>query len=470
LTSGDPASDVGLLSPVWAGSLSDAATSDVAVLQALLDVELALVTAAADVGQVPEAGDVAAIAAVCRAERFDARSIAVRAREGGNPVIPLVADLRAAVGEGRAELVHRGATSQDILDSALMLIAARAHSVIAPYLDRLVTDLAGLADLHRHTPQVGRTLTQHAEPTTFGLQCAQWLTAVADARRELATLRERLPAQLGGAVGTRAGVTDGARLYEAFAARLGLAASPLPWHSRRRAVTDWADALTGLSDALGTVAVDVALLARPEFGELSEAAVAGRGASSAMPHKQNPVLSVLVHSAARRAPALAAELHRSAISVDARPDGAWHAEWAVLRELLRSVGGATELAAELVAGLDVHADRMRANLAEAGPLILSAHIRAALAPVVGEEPLRLLLARASGDDNLEGLLRSALAERGNDPAAQHARHILPALLAPENHLGESDAFVDRALSAARGDSARGGSARGDSARGDSWVR
>jgi 3-carboxy-cis,cis-muconate cycloisomerase len=443
---------VGLLSPAWAGSLSDTATGDSAVLQALLDVELALVSAAAEVGDAAGAGDVAAIAAVCRAERFDARSIAVRAREGGNPVIPLVADLRAAVGPDRAGLVHRGATSQDVMDSALVLIAARAHSAIEPGLDRLVADLAVLADTHRHTLQVGRTLTQHAEPITFGLQCAQWLMAIAGARSELAGLRERLPAQLGGAVGTRAGIPGGARLYGTFARHLGLAASPLPWHSRRRPITAYADALAGLSDALGTVAVDVALLARPEIGELSEAAVPGRGSSSAMPHKHNPILSVLVHSAARRAPALAAELHRSAITVDARPDGAWHAEWAVLRELLRTVGGATELAAELVAGLVVHPDRMRTNLAEAGPVILSSPIGAALAPVLGADTVGHLLARASDGEELGSLLRTALAAHGDDPHASAALDALPALLDPVNHLGETDAFIDRALSAVWGDS------------------
>jgi 3-carboxy-cis,cis-muconate cycloisomerase len=444
-----PPSDVGLLSPTWAGSASDAATSDSAVLQAMLDVELALVQAELTVAGTPSAGDVAAIAAACRAELFDVRSIAVRAHQTGTPVIPLLTDLRDAVGPQRAGLLHRGATSQDVVDTALMLVAARAYDAIKPSLQAITAKLSRLADEHRRTLQVGRTLTQHAEPTTFGLQCAQWLTAVVEAHRELAALRRGLPAQLGGAVGTRASIAHGPRLYEAFAGQLGLATSPLPWHTRRRAVTAYADALTTVSDAVGTIAVDVALLSRPEIGEVSEEARSGRGASSAMPHKHNPVLSVLIHSAARRAPALAAELHRSAISLDARPDGAWHSEWPVFRELLRTVGGAAELSAELVTGLRVHPDRMCAQLAAAGPVLLGAHILAALTPVLGAETVRGLLARsADAGAALDQLLRTELESRLPDPAAQRALATLPTLLDPANHLGETDAFVTTALAAA----------------------
>jgi 3-carboxy-cis,cis-muconate cycloisomerase len=233
----------------------------------------------------------------------------------------------------------------------------------------------------------GRTLTQHSTPIAFGAKVAGWLSGLLDARDRLGAAR--LPAQLAGASGNLASFVElsdpgtAAGLPAAFAARLGLDAPDHPWHTQRGAVTALGDALTSVTDALGVIASTVALLARPEIAELSEPTAAGRGGSSAMPQKQNPVLSVLIRSAAQRAPFLAAQLHASAAgAIDERPDGAWHAEWPALRELLRLTLGASALTAELVAGLGVDPGRMRANLGITGSDILAEWV--SLSGIAGE--------------------------------------------------------------------------------------
>ncbi|MFD7016371.1 3-carboxy-cis,cis-muconate cycloisomerase [Streptomyces sp. NPDC059928] len=357
--------DVGLLAPVSAGSPAEAATGDSAVLRAMLAAEAALTRAQATLGAAPERAASAVAKAACP-EAFDARALALRAGAGGNPVIPLVADLRRAVSElspGDEEFVHRGATSQDILDTALMLVAARTLDLIATDLAATAGSLAVLADRHRVTPLAARTLTQHAVATTFGLKAAGWRSLVVDAYERVVRVRSTLPAQLGGAAGTLAAFElagmDGPALVEAFAAELGLAAPGLPWHVLRTPVADLGGALAFCAGALGKVAADVLVLSRTEVGEVAEGV---GGISSAMPHKSNPVRSVLIASAARQVPALTSVLYASLAAEDERPPGAWHAEWSPLREALRLCGGAARAASQLCAALRVSPDRMRRNL------------------------------------------------------------------------------------------------------------
>ncbi|MET9872873.1 3-carboxy-cis,cis-muconate cycloisomerase, partial [Streptomyces sp. NPDC006386] len=297
--------DTGLLGPGWTGSPAASTTSDEAYLRALLDAEAALTRAQAALGLAP-AEAAMAVTGAAGSGGFDVRSLAGRARAGGNPVIPLVADLTKAVGDTYGPYVHRGATSQDIMDTATMLVAARTLDLLLADLDRTAQALSRLAAEHRDTAMPGRTLTQHAVPTTFGLKAAGWRSLVLDARDRVQAVRASLPAQLGGAAGTLAafgayGADDPTALPVAYARELGLRAPELPWHTLRTPVADLAGCLAFTAGALGKVAVDVLTLSRTEIAEVAEGS---GGGSSAMPHKSNPVRSTLLVSAARRAPQL----------------------------------------------------------------------------------------------------------------------------------------------------------------------
>ncbi|MFF4553022.1 3-carboxy-cis,cis-muconate cycloisomerase [Streptomyces sp. NPDC001422] len=446
MTAVDPVSaDAGLLAPGWAGSPASAETSDAAYLRALLDAEAALTHAQASLGLAP-AEAAAAVSEAAAGAGFDVASIALRARSGGNPVIPLVADLTAAVAAEHGPYVHRGATSQDILDSATMLVAARTLDVLLGDLDRTARALARLAREHRDTVLPGRTLTQHAVPTTFGLKTAGWRSLVLDARDRVRTVRSSLPAQLGGAAGTLAaftvfGADDTRELTAAYARELGLAAPVLPWHTLRTPVADLAGALAFTAGALGKTAVDVLTLSRTEIAELAEGS---GGGSSAMPHKANPVRATVVAAAARRAPLLAATLYGALTAEDERPAGAWHAEWEPLRDLLRLVGGAAAQAAELTEELRVDSAAMREHLDLTHGLIVSERLAAELAPLLGRSRAKELLTRAAGRAVSE---RRPLADvLGEEPdLADLTASDLADLTDPTRYTGSAGALTDRAL-------------------------
>ncbi|WNZ06323.1 3-carboxy-cis,cis-muconate cycloisomerase [Streptomyces sp. 11x1] len=451
--------DAGLLSPVRAGTPVEAAVGDAAWLQAMLDAEAALARAQARCGTVP-ASAAAAITAAARAERLDVRQVALAARETANPVVPLIAALTAAVARDAphaVEYVHWGSTSQDIFDTGAMLVAARALRLITADLRTVAGTLAPLAAEHRDTVMAGRTLALHAVPTTFGLKAAGWRQLVLDAVERLErVLGEGLPVSLGGAAGTLAGYAQytGAdtapaglldTLLPAFAAETQLAVPALPWHALRTPVADLGAALACTTGALGKIAADVLVLARTEIGEVAEPAVEGRGVSSAMPHKRNPVLATLIRSAALQVPALATVLAQCLPAEDERSAGGWHAEWQPLRECLRLTGGAAHTAVELVRGLTVRPQRMRANLAATGGQLVSERLAAALAPHLGRVAARQLLAAASlRAAEMSRPLAEILAEH---PDVQ--RHFTPRALArlldPADYTGAAAALVDRAL-------------------------
>ncbi|MCW2901867.1 MAG: 3-carboxy-cis,cis-muconate cycloisomerase [Streptosporangiaceae bacterium] len=352
--------DQGLLDPVRAGTAVEAITSDRSWLRALLEAEAGLTRAQARLGLVPDEA-AREVTELARSAEIDAGELAVRARGAGNPVVPLVAELRRRSEPRLSRHFHQGATSQDIMDTAAMLVAARARERILADLDRVLVSLAALAERHRETPMAGRTLGQQALPTTFGLRAAGWLVACLHARHRLAALS--LPVQLGGAAGTMAGLGGRpAELLPAYADEMGLAEPVLPWHTLRHPVADLGSALAVTTGALGKLATDVVVLAQTEVGEVAEAAGPGRGGSSAMPHKRNPALSTVIRAAALRVPAAAQVLMASQAAPLERPAGEWHAEWQPLRECLRLTGGAAETAAELAEGLEVFPDRMRAHL------------------------------------------------------------------------------------------------------------
>jgi 3-carboxy-cis,cis-muconate cycloisomerase/3-oxoadipate enol-lactonase len=449
-----PSDGGGLLGPLFAGSRADAELTDRALLQAMLDAERALAAAAADAGIVPPAA-AAAIAAACDAGRFDPADLGRRALDAGNPVVPLVRDLtrevERAAGPEAARWVHHGATSQDIMDTAASLVAFRALGPILDDLDGAAVACARLATDHRATTMAGRTLGQQALPTTFGLKAAGWLAALDQAAAGLDRVRRsRLAAQLGGAAGTLASLgPGGVAVAGRYAARLGLGEPALPWHTDRVRVAELAGALGAAAGAMGKVALDVTLLAQTELGEVTEAAGGDRGGSSTLPHKRNPVGAVLVTAATRRVPGLVATLLGSMAQEQERATGAWHAEWEPLAELLRLVGAAALRTRELLDGLEVHPERMRANLEATGGLLLAERVAGELAGALG---------RVAADDLVRRLGREAAA-RGRpfrevlaaDPRVrQHLDEAaLDRLLDPDGYLGSAGRFVDRALAAHR---------------------
>lgn len=330
---------------------------------------------------------------------------------GGNPAIAVVSTLRSALEADQpdaARWLHRGLTSQDVVDSALMTMVRDAVAELDAELRRLVRRLAELATTHRETPMVARTLTQHAVPTTLGLKIATWLGGVLDAWEDVGRLT--FPVQAGGAAGTQAAVVelgrDAAATRAALARALGLD-DALPWHTARRPVTRIADALVACTDAWGRIARDVLTLSRPEIGELTEGV---GGGSSTMPHKANPVLSTLVRRAALAAPQLAATLHLAAAEqVDERADGAWHVEWDTMRLLVRRTLVAGAQTADLLDELRVHPDRMAATLAAAREEALAE--QRAMAELAGHEPTGDYLG-AAGDlvDEVVGRAHTRLEE------------------------------------------------------------
>ncbi|HTI28594.1 MAG TPA: 3-carboxy-cis,cis-muconate cycloisomerase [Kutzneria sp.] len=437
--------DSGLLAPTWAGTPVAESTGDEAWLQAMVDVEAALARAQARLGIVPDSA-AKAISAVS-AEQLDVVALAQAARGAANPVVPFVPALMKLVPAEAAEYVHRGSTSQDILDSATMLVVQRVRSLVLADLRRCAAALARLAADHRSTLIAGRTLTQHAVPTTFGLKAAGWLSLVLDAIERVEALV--LPAQLAGAAGTLAayaeygqlaGVSGGVALIAPFAAELGLAEPVGPWHTVRTPIIDVGHALQFAAGALGKIGIDVQVLSRTEIGEVAEPAADGRGASSAMPQKRNPVLATLIVTAARQVPAHVCVLAASMVAEDERPGGAWHAEWQPLREALRLVGGAAFTAAELLEGLEVFPERMAANLALTGGAIVSERLNVALAPVLGKAAAKKVLAEASREAAATGKsLREALAGR------IEVQLPLDDLLDPAHYVGDAPALVDRVV-------------------------
>jgi 3-carboxy-cis,cis-muconate cycloisomerase len=416
-------------------------------LQAMLDVEAALASAEARAGLILDR-DATAIRAACRADRFDVVEIGRRAVESGNPVIPMVEALRAAVGREAAASVHRGATSQDILDSATMLIARGAIGLILSDLDGLLSACATLAETHRATLMAGRTLLQQAVPITFGLKAAGWLTAGCAARVRLAEVRNgRLAIQFGGAAGTLAALSEhGIEVSRNLASELGLAEPPMPWHTDRTRIAEVGAALGEVSGVMGKIALDVTLLAQSEVGEVAEPAADGRGRSSAMPQKRNPVASVAVSANVRRVPGLVATLFAGMAQEHERAAGGWQAEWETLSELFRLTGGATWRMRQVLEGLEVDTSRMAANV-EAGDTMMAEAVATGLHGRLGDvdagQHVRSIIvaAVAKGEPFRDALLA--------DPAITGALSTseLDALLDPSRYLGSSNAFIDRALAA-----------------------
>ncbi|WP_279580412.1 lyase family protein [Fodinicola feengrottensis] len=307
--------------------------------------------------------------ACCKADLFDIGELGRAATGSGNPVVPLVKALTNAVPEPANRHVHRGATSQDILDTASMLVASRALLPLLDDLSAAASMCADLAQKHQHTTMAGRTLLQQALPTTFGLLAATWLHGLDTAVDGLVRLRKtRLAIQFGGAAGTLASLgEDGVRVAAAMARRLELAEPVLPWHTERTRIADLASATATAAGAgaVGTIAKDITLLAQTEVGEVSEAA---GGGSSTLPHKQNPIAAIAALAGAAQAPGLASTLLATMPQEYERAAGNWHAQWRPLTDLLRVTGSAAFWLRTSLSGLNVHSERMRSNVDITGGL------------------------------------------------------------------------------------------------------
>lgn len=426
-------------------ALSDT-VSERAWIGAMLQAEAALAQAEASVDVIPSAA-ADQIAAHCRIEEVDPAAIVGASRPVGNPVEPLARALRARVPDESAGYIHFGATSQDILDTASMLIARDALTIIERDLQSLADHLAEMAEAHRTTLMVSRTLLQHALPITLGLKAAQWLAGVTRARAGLCHLHvECLAAQLGGAAGTLAALGDaGTAVAAEYARLLGLAEPQLPWHTERTRLIEIGAALAQAAGAVDKIALDVILLAQTEVQEVAEGGDESRGGSSTMPHKRNPIGSVLARACAREARPTIDLLLRSTEQEHERAAGAWHAEWQALTSALTFTGGAVAWLEEVMAHLEVYPERMRENFDATHGLVMA-------------ERVTLLLAERAGRDTAHEMIRAAsrrAAEEGNSLRTvlmsdhQVRRHLsgdeIDLALDPATYLGSTQAFIERAL-------------------------
>jgi 3-carboxy-cis,cis-muconate cycloisomerase len=426
-----------------------AVCDDTAHLQHMLDFEAALARAEAAVGVIP-ASAVAAIEAACKADQFDLAALAEAATRSGNLAIPLVKTLTAKVAKADAEAaryVHWGATSQDVIDSATMLGLHAAIDALLADLDRAIAGFAALAAKHRSTAVVARTWLQHALPMPFGLKLAEYASALHRSRLRLKRLRaEGLALQFGGAAGTLAALGDkGLVVAEQLARELQLPLPDAPWHTHRDRIAEVASVLAILSGSCGKIARDVSLMMQTDVGEAFEPSGEGRGGSSTMPHKRNPVASASALGAATMAPNLAATIFAAQIQDHERSAGPWHAEWPTLPTLLLVTSGALAAVVDIAEGLEVDAIRMRLNLDTTHGLIMAEAVTFALAEKLGKSDAHHLV---------EAATKRAVAEKKHlrdiltaDPmvSAQLNAAAIAKLFEPMDYQGVSQALIDRML-------------------------
>jgi 3-carboxy-cis,cis-muconate cycloisomerase len=430
-----------------------AQVNDRALVEAMVEVEVALLQALADLDLAPaEAARELADAAASGRLELDVEALGRGTGQQGTPIPALLKALRGQLSDAAAAHLHKGATSQDVIDTAIMLVTRRA-------LDAVLADLSGAADAcaelarrHRDAILPGRTLLQQAIPVTFGLKAAQWLSGLDAALADLRAVRgDELAVQFGGAVGTLANLGDrGLEVAAGLARRLDLLAPALPWHTIRLRPAHIATALGATLGLLGKIGRDVVLLAQSEVAEVAEAGGEGRGGSSTMPHKRNPVGGIGLIACAQRGPGLVATMLAAMVSEHERGTGAWQAEWDTLLELLRLTGSSAAIARELLTGLEVDPEKMRSDMDLTGGLVMSESVAAALASSIGRAGAQELVEKAarrsvqSGREFREALLELPEVADGLGPDG------LDQALDPAAYLGVTAALIDRALAGHRG--------------------
>jgi 3-carboxy-cis,cis-muconate cycloisomerase len=444
---------MGLLDSLFGAQEIDRVFSDSARVQRMLDFEAALARAEAEVGVIPQSATVP-IGAKCRAELFDFDTLSQDAAKAGNLAIPLVKQLTALVHKGDAEAaryVHWGATSQDVIDTGLVLQLRDAFAWIETRVCALCDRLAALSDEHRSTVMASRTWMQQAVPIVFGVKTAGWLEAMVRHRERLRETRRRaLVLQFGGAAGTLASLgTLGIEVGNVLGAELGLDVPSVPWHANRDRVAEVATMLALLVGTLGKIARDVSLLMQTEMDELAEPAGEGRGGSSTMPQKRNPVACAAVLAAAERVPGLTSIMLAAMQQENERGLGGWHAEWETLPEIVRLCGGALRWISETLDGLEVHRDRMRENVEITHGLIYAEAVSTALAKKLGKSAAHEILEKASQEVvRKKKHLREILV---TDPqvTSQLSLQEIDGVFDPKQHLGAAGQFIDRVVAASR---------------------
>ncbi len=425
-----------------------ARVSDRAFVDAMVEVEVALLEALAELDLAPDeaARELTEAVASGRLE-LDLDELGRGTGEQGTPIPALLRVLRRQLPESASAHLHKGATSQDVIDTATMLVARRALDVVVADLSAAAGACAGLVERHRNAIVPGRTLLQQALPVTFGLKAAGWLSGLDGAHADLTVVRDRqLAVQFGGAVGTLANLGDrGLDVAAGIARRLGLVAPELPWHTVRLRPVRLAAACGATLGILGKIGRDVVLLAQTEVAEVLEGGGEGRGGSSTMPHKRNPVGGVGLVACAHRGPGLVATMLAAMGQEHERGAGGWQAEWETLLELLRLTGSAAATARELVTGLELDPEKMRADMDLTGGLVMSESVAAALAPVLGRADAQKLVERAARQSVQSGIgfgevllelpeVHDVLGPEGLDSA-----------LDPSDYLGAAAELIDRAL-------------------------
>ncbi len=427
--------------------------SDRSVLRAMLEFEVALARAQVSLGMVPPSA-AEAIAAAARVENFAVADLSRRAGRAGTLTIPLVEMLREQVRQESplaADFVHFGATSQDVADTALVLLLKRAQPILENDLRRVEEALVHRIEEHRHTVMLGRTLLQAAPPVTFGLKAAGWLAAVRRSQRRLtSSFLEALVVQFGGASGTLAALGDqGLAVAKTLAGELNLTLPEAPWHSQRDRLAALVSACAILTGSLGKMARDISLLMQTEVAEVAEPGGEGRGGSSTMPHKHNPVGCILTLAAAHRMPGLVASFLSGMLQEHERAAGGWQAEWPTVADVLQGTGVAAASMAEVVEGLTVDATRMRSNIRATHGLIFAEKAMMLLSRKIGRKEAKKIL-----DQAVRG---SALAQRSlSDVLAEIpevTRHLdgeaLRTLDSPEDYLGATQSLIRGLLAAER---------------------
>jgi 3-carboxy-cis,cis-muconate cycloisomerase len=438
-----------LLAPMLSSAAMRAVCDDVAYLQHMLDFEAALARAEAATGVIP-ASAAGGIGRACKAEAFDLAGLAEAATRSGNLAIPLVKALTAEVARTDTEAaryVHWGATSQDVIDTATMLTLRGAIEALLVDIDRAVAGFAKLARLHRDTPTVARSWLQHALPMPFGLKLAEYAAALHRSRTRLRRLRsEGLALQFGGAAGTLAALGDkGMLVAERLAEALELPLPEAPWHTHRDRIAEAASVLAILTGTCGKIARDVSLLMQTDVAEAFEPAGEGRGGSSTMPHKRNPVAAATALAAATMAPNLAATLFAAQVQDHERSAGPWHAEWPTLPMLLLVTSGALAAMVDMAEGLEVDTARMRANLDATGGLIMAEAVTFALAQKIGKSAAHHLVEAASKKAVADKKHLRDVVTRDTGISAHLSADQLAKLFEPMAYQGVSQVLIDRLL-------------------------